>query len=156
MLSPAWLWAEPKRDSQNRNRIPLMALRVLVCPERNPRAARIVAGILRAEADLDVSLGNGGTGHGVPPDVVVLTAGLPDMRDLAELRQALGRYRLAPLVVLSLYDDPRMTNQLLSHGVSALLPLDEVVSRLPRMIRRLAAPPPAARGAGAQRPHMAP
>ncbi|MBU0610108.1 MAG: hypothetical protein KKI08_19640 [Armatimonadetes bacterium] len=133
-----------------------MALRVLVCPERNPRAARIVAGILRAEADLDVSVGNGGNGHGVPADVVVLTAGLPDMRDLAELRKALGRYRFAPLVVLSLYDDPRMTNQLLSQGVSALLPLDQVLHRLPRMIRRLAAPPAAPRGTGAPRPHVAP
>lgn len=137
-----------------------MALRVLVCPDRNPGAARIVAGILGAEPDLDIALcqssGNGHNGHDVEADVVVLTAGLPDMRDLAQLQAALGHHRGVPLVVLSLYEDPYVTRQLLAQGAAALLPLDQAVDRLPRLIRQLAAPAPARRAAGASRPHLSP
>jgi len=137
-----------------------MSLHVTICPTRNPRAAGIVAGLLRDEPGLEVALCEscaGGRGeHTETADVVVLTAGLPDMRDLAQLQAAVRQHRFAPLVVLSVYDDPAVTRQLLAHGASALLPLDQVMSQLPRLIRRLTAPAPARRALSSSRLPLAP
>jgi len=137
-----------------------MSVHVTICPARNPRAAGIVAGVLQREPDLEVALcescASGSGEHGEPADVVVLTAGLPDMRDLAQFQATLAQHRFAPLVVLSLYEDPHMTRQLLAQGASALLPLDQVVGKLPRMIRQLAAPAPVRRALSSSRPHLAP
>ncbi len=121
-----------------------MPVPVIVCPARNPRAARIVAGLLAQESDLQVTLCHAcaprHVGSDGPNEVVILTAGLPDMRDVSQLESALRLHPWTPVIVLSMYEDPVVTRHLLAHGAAAFLALDQVVSRLPRLIRQLSGP----------------
>lgn len=118
-----------------------MPLHVVVCADRNPRAARIVAGLLEGQPDLQVERCSGCHGHchqADQADVVVLTVGLPDMRDLTDLERTLRLHSHAPVIVLSLYEDAQLASRLCLQGAAALLALDQAVAKLPRMIRQLA------------------
>ena len=124
-----------------------MSISVCVCPERNPRAAAIVAGLLEQDRALEVTRcasGAEGSAQGSAAaeggtDVVVIPVGLPDMRDLTHVRGALRHHPAAAIIVLSLYQDSSFMQLLREAGASGFLALDEVVYELPRMIRRLVA-----------------
>jgi len=121
-----------------------MPYSVIVCPARNQRAARIVSNLLAQQPDLRVSECSecAELAHRADlADAIVVTIGVADMHDPSHLERALARHPDESVIVVTLYDDPRISNRLRERGAAALVAMDRVVGGLPRLIRELAAAP---------------